>query len=103
MSGAVHTGRQKPMGFVLQLRNLSVGLGEEPCIGFTQENSIENSVQDCLPYIQIPNGLCELFLTYPKRPYVCLKVNMCFPCCMTSSFQNLLPPFMCYVTCDHVI
>ena len=51
---------------MLQLRNLSVGLGEEPCIGFTQENSIENSVQDGLSYIQIPNSLCELFLTYPK-------------------------------------
>ena len=23
----------------------------EPCIGLTQENSIENSIQDCLPYI----------------------------------------------------
>ena len=51
---------------VLQLRNFSVGLEEESCIGFTQENLIENSVQDSLPYIQIPNGLCELFLTYPK-------------------------------------
>jgi len=35
-------------------------------LGLTQENSIENSVQDCLPYIQISNGLCELFLAYPK-------------------------------------
>ena len=51
---------------MLQLKNLSVGLGEEHCIGFTQENSIENSVQDGLPYRQIPNGLCKLFLTYPK-------------------------------------
>ena len=33
-------------GKMLQLRNLSVGLGEEPCIGFIQENSIENSLQD---------------------------------------------------------
>jgi len=32
----------------------------------TQENSIENSVQDCLSYILIPNDLCELFLAYPK-------------------------------------
>ena len=88
---------------VLQLRNLSVGLGEEPCSRLIQENSIENSVQDGLPYIQIPNGLCELFLTYPKQPCICLKVNMHFPCCMTSSFQNLLPPSMCHVTCDHVI
>ena len=31
---------------VLQLRNLSVGLGKEPCIGFTQENSMENSLQE---------------------------------------------------------
>ena len=30
---------------VLQLRNLSIGLGEELCIGFTQENSMENSFQ----------------------------------------------------------
>jgi len=31
---------------MLQLRNLSVGLGEESCIGFTQENSMENSLQE---------------------------------------------------------
>ena len=31
---------------LLQLRNLSVGLREEPCIGFTQENLIENSLQE---------------------------------------------------------
>ena len=31
-----------------------------------QKNSIENSVQDCLSYILIPNGPCELFLAYPK-------------------------------------
>ena len=54
------------MSILLQLKDLSVGQWEEPCIGFTQENLIENSVQDGLPYIQIPNGLCELFLTYPK-------------------------------------
>ena len=88
---------------MLQLKNLRVGQWEEPCIGLTQENLIENSVQNGLPYIQIPNGLCELFLTYPKRLCVCLKVNMHFTCCMTSSFQNLLPPSIRHVTCDHVI
>ena len=31
---------------MLQLRNLSVNSGEEPCIGFIQENSMENSLQD---------------------------------------------------------
>jgi len=37
-----------------------------PCIRETQENSIENSVQDSLPHIQIPNGICELNLAYSK-------------------------------------
>jgi len=30
--------------------NLSIGQANEPCIGLTQENSIENSVQDGLLY-----------------------------------------------------
>ena len=51
---------------LLQTQALRVGQVKEPCIRFIQENLIENSVQDGLPYIQIPNGLCELFLTYPK-------------------------------------
>ena len=51
---------------MLQTQALRVGQVKEPCIGLTQENSIENSVQDCLPYIQISNGLCELFLACPK-------------------------------------
>ena len=55
---------------VLQTQALRAGQVKEPYIGLTQENSIENSVQDGLPYIQIPNGLCELFPTYPKRPCV---------------------------------
>jgi len=36
---------------LLQLKDLRVSQWEEPCIGFTQENSIESSVQDSLPYI----------------------------------------------------
>ena len=51
---------------LLQLQDLRVGQVKEPCIGLTQENLIENSVQDCLPYILIPDGLCKLFLAYPK-------------------------------------
>ena len=38
-------------GMLLQSQDLRVGQVKEPCIGFTQENSIENSVQNCLPYI----------------------------------------------------
>ena len=44
---------------MLQLKDLRDGQEEKPCIGFTQENSIENSVQDCLPYILKPHGLCN--------------------------------------------
>ena len=54
------------MSNLLQIKDLRVGQWKEPYIGFTQENSIENSVQDSLPYIQIPNGLYKLFLAYPK-------------------------------------
>jgi len=34
--------------------------------GLTQENSIENSVQDSLPYILITHGPCSATLAYPK-------------------------------------
>ena len=80
---------------MLQIKDLRVGQWKEPCIGLTQENSIENSVQDCLPYIQIPNGLCKLFLTYPKWPCVCLKVNMC----IYTLYDIILPCVMWLVTC----
>ena len=52
--------------FLLQSQDLRVGQAKELYIGLIQENLIENSVQDCLPYILIPNGLCELFLVYSK-------------------------------------
>ena len=43
---------------MLQTQDLRVNQEKEPCIGFTQENSIENSVQDCLPYILKLYGPC---------------------------------------------
>jgi len=43
---------------MLQTQNLRVDQEKEPCIEFTQENLIESSVQDCLPYIPKPHGLC---------------------------------------------
>ena len=43
----------------------------------TQENSIENSVQDHLPYISQTTSLCITTLAYPKWSCVCLKANMC--------------------------
>ena len=36
---------------LLQTQDLRVDQEKEPCIGFTQENLIENSVQDSLSYI----------------------------------------------------
>ena len=36
---------------LLQLKDLRIGQWEEPYIGLTQENLIESSVQDSLPYI----------------------------------------------------
>jgi len=90
-------------GLCYKLKTLEFGQKSKPYIGLTQENLIENSVQDCLSYIQIPNGLCKLFLAYPKQPCVCLKVNMCITYCMMLSFQNLLCSSMCHVTCDCVI
>jgi len=43
---------------MLQTQVLSIEQVDEPCIGLTQENSIENSVQDCLPYILKLYGPC---------------------------------------------
>jgi len=39
------------MTYLLQTQDLRVGQVNKPCIGLIQENSIENSVQTCLPYI----------------------------------------------------
>ena len=55
---------------LLQSQDLRVGQEKEPYIGFTQENSIENSVQDCLPYILKPIVNATLLLAYPKQPCV---------------------------------
>ena len=57
----------KPVyNILLRSQELRVVQVKEPCIEFTQENSIENSIQDGLPYILIPNGLCKLLLAYSK-------------------------------------
>ena len=48
---------------MLQLKNIRVSQEEKPCIWFTQENSIEISVQDCLPYILKPHSPCDYYFT----------------------------------------
>ena len=44
--------------FMLQIQILSVRQVNESCTGLTQENSIEDSVQDSLSYILKPHGPC---------------------------------------------
>ena len=43
---------------MLQTQALRVGQVKEPCIGLTQENLIESSVQDSLSYIPRTHGPC---------------------------------------------
>ena len=50
---------------MLQFQDLRVGQEKESYIGFTQENLIESSIQDWLPYILQTNGLCTT-LAYSK-------------------------------------
>jgi len=42
---------------LLQTQDLRVDQADESCIGLIQENSMENSVQDCLSYIILAQGL----------------------------------------------
>jgi len=62
---------------MLWSQDLKVGHEKEPCIEFTQENSIENSAQDGLSYILITHGLCSTTLAYSKWPCISLEVNIC--------------------------
>jgi len=43
---------------LLQTQDLRVDQEKEPCIEFIQENLIENSIQDSLPYILDLHGPC---------------------------------------------
>jgi len=58
--------KEKARALVLQSQDLRVGQEKEPCIGFTQENSIENLVQDYLSYILKAYDLYPTILAYPK-------------------------------------
>jgi len=46
---------------MLQTQDLKVGQANESCIKLIQENLIENSVQDCLPYIMNYHSLYYYF------------------------------------------
>ena len=51
---------------MLQTQDLRVDQEKEPCIGFTQENSIESSLQSHLPYISILMVHAHYCAAYPK-------------------------------------
>ena len=67
---------------MLQSQDLRVGQEKEPCIRFTQGNSIESSVQNYLPYILLAHGLCPTTLACTNWPYVYLRVNIYYICCI---------------------
>ena len=48
------------------MQDLSVGQVNESCIELTQENSIENSIQNSLLYILDTYGPYSTTLVYPK-------------------------------------
>ena len=49
-----------------ELKILELVKGKNLVLELTQENLIENSVQDHLPYIPKTNSLCSTLLAYPK-------------------------------------
>ena len=71
-------------------QDLRVGQWKEPCIRLTQENSIENSLQNCLPFILKAHGPCYVLLAYPKQPCIYFKANMHCACYMILFFEHLL-------------
>ena len=50
---------------LLQSQDLRIGQEKETCISLTQENSMENSVQNCLLYILKPHSLCYYYFGLP--------------------------------------
>ena len=67
-----------------KLKTLGLVKKKEPCIGFTQENSIESSLQSSLPYILLQMVCVSYCAPYSKWPCVKHEANMWCPCCMTS-------------------
>ena len=72
---------------MLQTQDLRTGQVNEPCIRLTQENSIKNSVQDCLSYILNINGSYFTTLAYSKQLYVCFRANI-----YSAYYYNIILP-----------
>ena len=79
---------QQINGACYKLKTLELIKRKNLVLGLTQENLIENSVQDSLSYILNPHSLCQLLLSYSKQPCVSLKVHICCTCSISLFFQN---------------
>ena len=88
---------------LLWIKTQRVKSRNNPCIGVTQENSIEFPVQSSLPYILVPMVHANYCAPYPKWPWVLHEVSICCPCYMTSLCSRtfyfiLLNPVISLVT-----
>jgi len=61
---------KKEKSYCYNLKTLRLINKKNLVLRLTQENLIENFVQDCLPYILITHSLCSTTLAYPK----CVRV-----------------------------
>jgi len=55
------------MRIIIQTQDFRIGQANEPCIWLTQENLIENSIQDYLPYILNANSPYFTTLSLPVK------------------------------------
>ena len=88
---------------MLWIKTQRVKSRNNPCIGVTQENSIEFPVQSSLPYILVPMVHANYCAPYPKWPWVLHEVSICCPCYMTllcsrTFYFILLNPVISLVT-----
>jgi len=74
------------LSYCYKLRILELIKRKNLVLGLTQESLIENSLQDCLPFILKAHGPCYILLAYSKQPCIYLKANIHCAHFMTSSF-----------------
>jgi len=86
-----------------KLKNLELFKRKNLILGLIQENLIENSIQDHLPYIPKTNGPCSTTLAYPKWLCVYLKVNMCYIYYMILFFLESFTAFHCIMWSCNIV
>ena len=72
---------------LLQFKDLRVSQWIEPCI---RVNTRELNRKLCTELSTLSTLYTKTHGPYYSTFSICLKVNMCLTCCITSSFQNLL-------------